>query len=159
MEVINTNINNEHKSMSSTDMSNGNTSDSSNERKKTRNKPTKAQQFKEERQKIILELENLMGLSETNRGVLLYDLEHNERLKEHLKEIIPQIRKYYKCGTWNYFIQPEENRDLIGLLKSILKNENYQLINKKKFLDITGVKKLYTQLYIINDEKIKNIFK
>ena len=38
MEVINTNINNEHKSMSSTDMSNGNTSDSSNERKRKTDK-------------------------------------------------------------------------------------------------------------------------
>jgi hypothetical protein len=66
MEVINTNINNEHKSMSSTDMSNGNTSDSSNE-KKRRNKLTKVQQFKEERQKIVLELENLMALTENNR--------------------------------------------------------------------------------------------
>jgi hypothetical protein len=152
MEVINTNINNEHKKIVELKKL-----DNSNDKRK--NKPTKAQLFKEERQKIVMELEKLMGLSETNRGVLLYDLEHNEKLKEYLQQIIPQIRKYYKCGTWNYFIQPEEYRDIIGLLKSILKNENYQLINKKKFLDITGVKKLYTQLYIINDEKIKNIFK
>ena len=158
MEVINTNINNEHKSMSSTDMSNGNTSDSSNERKKTRNKPTKAQQFKEERQKIVMELENLIGLTENNRGVLLHDLGKNDKLKEYLREIVPLIRRYYKCGTWNYFIQKEENRDIIGLLKSVFKTENFQLINKQKFLTIDGIKKQYTQIYIINDNKIKNLF-
>ena len=31
-----------------------------------------------------------MGLSGTNRGVLLYDLERNEELKKYLKEIVPE---------------------------------------------------------------------
>ena len=39
---------------------NENNSNSSNNSKKTRNKPTKAQIYKEERRKIILELEKLI---------------------------------------------------------------------------------------------------
>ncbi len=153
MQVINVGTIIESKSNSSTDISTGNVSDSSGEKRK-RNKLTKAQQFKEERQKIVLELEKLMGLTESNRGILLYDLEHNEKLKEYLKEQVENIKKYYKCGTWNYFIQKEENRDLIGLLKSILKNEKYKLINDKKYIEKNGNKKQYTYLHVINDERL-----
>ena len=152
MEVINTNINNEHKSMSSTDMSNGNTSDSSNERKR-RNKLTKAQQFKEERQKIVLELENLMGLTENNRGVLLHDLEHNEKLKEYLKEIVPDVKKFYKCGPWNYFVNQhtKEGEELseICLLRSIFKDEKYEIISRKKIKTIDNCKKHMTNLIFL----------
>ena len=129
-----------------------------NKKKKTRNKLTKAQQFREERNKIVSELENLIGITENNRGVLLYDLEKNDKLKEYLRVIVPNIKKYYKCGNWNYFIQKEENRDVIWLLKSIFKNEIFQLINKQKFLNIDGIKKQYTQIYIICDKNIKNLF-
>jgi hypothetical protein len=141
------------------DNSNENNSNSSNNSKKTRNKPTKAQTYKEERTKIILELEKLMGLNEKNRGVLLYDMEQNIQLKEYLTQIIPDIKKYYKCGNWNYFIQIEEKRDIIGLLKSVFKSEEYEFINKKKYLEKNGVKKQYTQIFIINDNKIKNLLK
>lgn len=151
MQVINEQVINENKSNTSTDISSGSLSDSSKEKRK-RNKLTKAQQFKEERQNLVLELEKLMGLTESNRGILLYDLEHNEKLKDYLKEQIENIKKYYKCGTWNYFIQKEENRDVIGLLKSILKNENYKLLNDKKYIDKDGIKKQYTYLHIINDK-------
>lgn len=153
MQVINEQVINENKSNTSTEISSGNTSDSSNEKRK-RNKLTKAQQFKEERQKLVLELEKLMGLTESNRGILLYDLEHNEKLKDYLKEQVENIKKYYKCGTWNYFIQKEENRDIIGLLKSILKNEKYKLLNDKKYIDKNGIKKQYTYLHFINDQQI-----
>ena len=98
-------------------------SDNMNENKKiekrTRNRPSKADRFIQEREELVKELEKMMGLTEENRGVLLYDLEHNEELKEYLKSKIPEIRKLYKCGCWNYFIQKEEKRDIIGLLKSI----------------------------------------
>jgi len=122
--------------------------------KKKRNKLTKAQQYKEERQKIVLELEKIIGLNENNRGILLYDLENNNILKKYLKEQLENIKKYYKCGSWNFFIQKEENRDIIGLLKSIFKNENYKLINDKKYIEKNGIKKQYTYLHIINDIKL-----
>ena len=115
---------------------NENNSNSSNNSKKTRNKPTKAQIYKEERRKIILELEKLIGLNEINRGVLLYNLEHNKQLKEYLKQNIPDIKKYYKCGTWNYFVNQhtKEGEELseISLLKAIFKDENYEIISRRK---------------------------
>ena len=95
-----------------------------------------------------------MGLTEENRGVLLYDLEHNEKLKEYLNEKIPEIRKLYKCGCWNYFIQKEENIDIIGLLKSIFKSEKYELVSKMKYTEREGEKKKYSHIYFFKDLNI-----
>ena len=100
-----------------------------------------------------------MGLTKEVRGVLLYDLEHNKELKEYLKDKIPEIRKLYKCGSWNYFIQKEENRDEIGLLKSIFKNEKYELVSKRILAEREGEKKQYVGLYFFKDLNINQYFK
>ena len=132
---------------------NENNSNSSNNSKKTRNKPTKAQIYKEERRKIILELEKLIGLNEINRGVLLYNLEHNKQLKEYLKQNIPDIKKYYKCGTWNYFVNQhtKEGEEIseISLLRAIFKDENYEIISRKKIKLMDGIKKHMTNLIFL----------
>lgn len=127
--------------------------------KRTRNRPSKAERYTEERVELIKELENKMGLTEEVRGVLLYDLEHNEELKDYLKNKIPEIRKLYKCGCWNYFIQKEEKRDIIGLLKSLFKSENYELVSKMKYTERDKEKKKYSHIYFFKDLNINQYFK
>jgi hypothetical protein len=136
-----------------------NVNDNNKRVKRTRNRPSKAERFSEEREELIKELEKIMGLTEEVRGVLLYDLEHNEELKLYLKDKIPEIRKLYKCGCWNYFIQKEENRDIIGLLKSIFKSEKYELVSKMKYTERDGEKKKYSHIYFFKDLNINQYFK
>ena len=146
-------------------ISDGNISneDSSNENvkreKRTRNRPSKSERYVNEREELIKELEKKMGLTEGVRGVLLYDLEHNKELKEYLKNKIPEIRRLYKCGSWNYFIQKEENRDEVGLLKSIFKSEKYELVSKMKYTERDGEKKKYSHIYFFKDLNINQYFK
>mgnify|MGYP000350535323 CR=1 FL=1 len=49
------------------------------------------------------------------------------------------------CNEWNTIveevIQKEEKRDIIGLLKSILKSEKYELVSKMKYTERDGEKK------------------
>ena len=145
--------------------SQGNTSNSDNVNdngkrvKRTRNRPSKADRYVEEREELIKELEKMMGLTEEVRGVLLYDLENNKELKEYLKNKIPEIRKLYKCGSWNYFIQKEEKRDIIGLLKSIFKSEKYELVSKRIFAERKCEKKQYSGIYFFKDLNINQYFK
>jgi hypothetical protein len=65
----------------------------------------------------------------------------------------------YKCGCWNYFIQKEENRDIICLLKSIFKNEKYELISKRTVSERANEKKQYSQLYFFKDLNLNQHFK
>ena len=118
---------------------------------KKRNKKTKAQTFKNERKIFIDELEKKVGLTEHDRGITLYELEKNEELKKYLKNKIPEIQKIYKCGSWNYFLKLNSNSKVseISLLKSIFKNENFNLLNKKTNIVIEGNKQPCTKLFFI----------
>lgn len=152
MEVINTNINNEHKSMSSTDMSNGNTSDSSNERKRR----TKKELFKNERDEIIKNLNELLDLNNNKNSVFYYELENNENVKEYVRNNIENIRKYFKTGTWGYFsndpLKGQGNE--VGLIRTLYTDCDYDIISKRKVVKISGEKKQTTELYFV-----KGIFK
>jgi hypothetical protein len=138
---------------------NNNLESKSQNEKRKRNRQSKAEIHSEEREELVKELEKKMGLTEEVRGVLLYDLEHNEELKEYLKTKIPEIRKLYKCGSWNYFIQKEENRNIIGLLKSIFKSEKYKLKPSRMMAERGGNKKQYCTILFYREynlaEKIK----
>lgn len=131
--------------------------------KRTRNRPSKAEKFIEEREELIKELEKMMGLTEDIRVVLLYDLEHNEELKEYLKKNIPEIRKLYKCGTWNYFVKQHtkegEEISIICLLKSIFKSEKYELVSKMKYAERYSEKKKYSHIYFFKDLNLNQYFK
>ncbi len=81
-----------------------------------------------------------------------------EATNEYLKNKIPEIRKLYKCGCWNYFIQKEEKRETIGLLKSIFKSENYELISKRILAERENKKKQYSGIYFFKDLNMKQYF-
>lgn len=128
-----------------------------------RNRLSKAERYKKEREEFILELEKKIGLTEDIRGVLLYDLEHNENLKEYLKKKIEEIKKLYKCGTWNYFVKQHtkegEKLSEISLLKCILKSEKYKLKTSRLVAERGGTKKQYSAIFFYKEynliEKIK----
>ena len=128
--------------------SDNNKSDNNKNEKKKRNRPCKRERYEKERKELMLELEKMMGLTDERRGILLYDLEHNEELKEYLKSKETEIKRMYKCGCWNYFIQ-KEGRSEIGLLKSILKNEKYELSTRRRLTAREGIKKIYIEIYFI----------
>jgi hypothetical protein len=158
MLKIDMNILNETNSINTPDMSISNEMNT-NERvvkmKRTRKRPSKLERFQKEHEQLCMELEELMGLNEEVRGVLLYDLEKNERLKEHLIKNLDLIKRTYRFGNWNYFIKPEEERDPIGLLKSIFKTDGYELITRLKYTERDGIKKKYSQIFWIKKMKAK----
>jgi hypothetical protein len=63
-----------------------------------------------------------MGLSDSKRDILLCDLENNNELKKYLNNKISDIQKFYKCGSWNYFIKLNSNSEVseIALLKQYI---------------------------------------
>ena len=97
---------------------------------------------------IINEINGMIGLDKGNH-VILYDLEHNEELKRRLNELVPEIKKYYKCGNWGYFSTDEKKGmgNEIGLLKALYKNEDYEITSKRKMCIRDSIKKLQVELY------------
>ena len=102
--------------------------------------------FKEEREKLINKLNVIIGISTNKNSFILHDID-NDIVKNKIKELVPEVKKYYKYGSWHYF-KEEEKQDEIGLLKSIYKYSDYVLTNKKKILERDGVKKQHTEIHI-----------
>ena len=141
------NNNNDEISQEYTSNSDNPTDDNKME-KKSRNRACKSERYTEEREEIIKELNTITGLDKDNR-VILYDLEHNEKLINKLKEKIPEIRRLFKTGNWGYFSKDELKGmgNEIGLLKAIYKNEGYDITSKRKICEREGIKKLHIELH------------
>lgn len=117
--------------------------------KRRRNRLNKSEKYQNERSIFIHELESKIGLTEQIRGILIYDLEKNEELKRYLEENIELIKRIFKHSNWNYF--RNEDADVIALLKSIFKSENYSLTSKRKLLILNNVKKQYNYIFFIKN--------
>ncbi len=138
------------------DSNGGNTSNSDNPNengkrmKKTRNRPCKDERFAKEREEIILSLNNIIGLTNENNSIPIYKLEKMELLKIKLNELLPDIKKYYKCGGWGYIVAENKERgsgNLITLLRSIYDNSGYKIYSKQKVLIKDGFKERGTVYY------------
>ena len=136
MQVIN-----ENKS-SSTDISNGNISDSSKERKRK----TKKEKYILERENFINQIYKISGFDKKD-FVSIKEIENNEDLKSYLLNNIILIKKYWKTGLWSYFTNKNSN-DIITLFRTLMNNSNYSLYSKQKVLIINGEKKRCSVYYI-----------
>ena len=124
--------------------SNDNNSNS-DKKKIRRNKKT---YYSNERENIFQQLKSLMKMNEDN-SVLLIQLQDNSDLKKKLIDSIDEIKKYYRCSTWGYFvaINNGEKGDEITLLRSIFKDHDYKIFSKDIVTEYNGLKKRYTKLY------------
>jgi type II secretory ATPase GspE/PulE/Tfp pilus assembly ATPase PilB-like protein len=139
----------------------GNTSNSDNQNdngkrpkseKKTRNRLTKKQQFVNERHELINELNIALGLN-NKKTVTLYYIENSVELKNKIDEIDHKIRKYFKSGTWNYYIQKSNNEPspLIGLIRAIYRDEGWTMTTKDIYINIDDKKIRTTNYYFIKE--------
>ncbi len=140
MEVINEQTIIESKSNSSTDISSGNISDSSGEKKRR----TKKELFKNERDELIKNLNKILGLDNKN-SIFYYELENNNEAIEYIKKNIENIRTYFKTGTWGYFSNDplKGMGNEIGLIRTLYTDCDYDITSKSKTNIYNNVKKQY----------------
>ena len=117
--------------------------------KKTRNKLTKKQQFVKEREQIINQLNNILGISQEKNTFYLYDIVNSEETKNKIHSLEEDIKKYFKCGTWYYF-KTTNNDDAqeIGLIRNIYKDEGWLMTKKDISLKIDDKRHRTTQYYL-----------
>jgi phosphoserine aminotransferase len=133
------------------DSQGGNTSNSDNineNGKRMKKRSTKKELYEKERNEIIKELNEIIGINENNNGIFLYELEKNEKIKEYIKNNIKRIRKYHKTGTWGYFSNDllKGKGNEIGLIRTLYIDNDYDILSKLKINNFDNIKKQYTQL-------------
>jgi hypothetical protein len=117
--------------------SQGNTSNSDNVnengKRMKRNRLTKKQQFKKEREEVINKINNILGLTTTNNKIYIYKILTNDKIKEEIKELgNTDIKKYFKVGTWSYYKDDHNNHSEINLIKAVYKDSDYEIYSKQK---------------------------
>ena len=119
-----------------------------NEDKKIRQRKNKSEKYTIERQEILEELCVIMGMNVKNYYTL-YELEKNEKLNKRIEELIPEIKKCYRCSALGYFSKNKTTDNNISLLKALFKMQNYEILTKRRQLEYENVKKLHTELHFI----------
>ena len=116
------------------------------EEKKSRS--DKKNHYLNEREKIISKLIKMSNLDDDN-SALYVQLKSNVDLKNELKNMILEIKKYYRCSSWGYFVSLKKgvNCDEITLLKAIFKDQGYKIFSKDVVTEYNHEKKRYTKIY------------
>ena len=132
-------------------MSNNNSDNSSCNIKKIRRNKKKV--YEKQRNNIFNNLINLINNSKDGEYIFLVDLYENNDLKNYINDNIDNIRKYYRCSSWGYFVSENHNQqgDIITLLKSILKDHDYDIYRKDITAEKNNIKKRYTTIRLINN--------
>ena len=97
--------------------------------------------------KLLNEIINMMNLDENN-SILSIELENNQKLKDKLLNSIDDVKKYYRCSSWGYFVSEnnEEKGDPISLLRAIFKDHGYSIYSKKITCEYNRIKQRYIKL-------------
>lgn len=97
-------------------------------------------------------LHNKFSGARRDKSILLAQLKDNQPLINYLISITDNIKKYYRCSTWGYFVainnsSSGEIGDEITLLKAIFKDHDYKIFSKDITTEYKNVKKRYTTLF------------
>ena len=126
-----------------------NISDKSENIKNKKNRKNKKLLYEKERDEIINNLNTFTNLNDKNNSIFDIELYNNKDLIDYLRNNSSNIKKYYRCSTWGYFVSENNNQkgDEITLLKAIYKDHGYDIFRKDTTHEFFGVKKRYTKLY------------
>lgn len=108
--------------------------------------------YHNERTEIINNIINFINNSKDGEYIFLIDLYDNKNLIKYINDNINNIKKFYRCSSWGYFVAINNNQqgDVITLLKSILKDHGYEIYRKDITAEKNNIKKRYTTIRIIN---------
>lgn len=76
--------------------------------------------FKQEREKILQRLYDIVGVTEDNKRFFLYDIENGKI--DAIMALQDDVRKYFNAGSWAIFCKEEVVRPYMSLIRSILKD-------------------------------------
>ncbi len=120
-------------------------------RKRCKKRSTKKEMYEVERKEIIKEILETIKINEENKTFILHDIENSLELKNKINELEERIKKYYKTGNWNFYIQRNngDTSPIIGLLRTLLRENDIDLTKKDISLQLDGKKIRTTKYYLM----------
>ena len=89
--------------------------------------------YENEQNKIVNKIINILQL-DSNNSITLYKLDNDINKQNQISNLIPEIRKYFKCNCIVGVLHPEKvQRPWLSILKHILKIKYKIIINDIQF--------------------------
>jgi hypothetical protein len=83
--------------------------------------------FKEERKKILTDLLNIVGITETNKIFYSHIIDENEETQKQILAFENEIETYFKVSSWPAYKEQSRHtleRRYLSILKSVIKEMN-----------------------------------
>ena len=111
-------------------------------------RPAKKDMYVAERQKILDELKEILGITEENKTFYMYDIDNNEEIQNKILKLKDAAKLYFNAGNWAIFLKENVKKPHMSLLKCILKDMGHEFLNSHGTITRNG-KKIKSQLYYI----------
>lgn len=85
-------------------------------------RPNKDLKYAKERKMVLDNLLNILNVTKDNNIFYIDDLEKNNIQQQQILDLEEDVKKFFSCSTWTYFVRSDIDKKYISLTKSILKN-------------------------------------
>jgi hypothetical protein len=109
---------------------------------------TKSDIFKVYREKVIEKFNIILEMNPENMSFYLYHLEHSQHKQEQIIALVPEIKRYFKCGCWSYFAKGTK-KGYLSLIRSVYKDMGCVITRRNTTISVNN-QLIYTQIYVIN---------
>lgn len=99
--------------------------------------------FKKEKEYVILKMNSILGITKDYESIVVEELNDVNGEKYHqIIDMIPDIKKYFKCGSWRYFTSHSEKPSL--LVKNLYYAYGYEVKQSRETVstDVTHYLKI-----------------
>lgn len=113
-----------------------------------KNRSTKKDLYKKEQEVILNKINIILNINKDNNTIYLCDIENDQNKKKLIFDLLDEIKKVFKTGSWGFFKKEICKENHFLLCKTIYKEMGYQIITKP--IDITrNNEKIRTTKYTI----------
>jgi len=90
--------------------------------------PKQVDKYTKERQDVLDKMFSILGINEKSNTFLLHELDSNVDKQNQILQLEPEIKKYFVCGTWNCFTDPNIKRKYLSIIKNTVKHMGLQIM-------------------------------
>jgi len=94
--------------------------------------PKQVDKYTNERQEVLNQMFQILGIDESNNKFLLHELDANVEKQNRILELEPNIKKYFICGKWNCFTDPTVKRKYLSIIKCLLKDMGFSVMSARR---------------------------
>ena len=113
----------------------------------------KSELYYKEQNLVIDKIIHILGITDENNTITLYDIDNNDTMKLQLMKLIPEIRKWFSFAHINPISNPDNyKRPYLTIIKQITKHKwNIEYKDYRIYKDNTIIR---TQLYTFTKKTI-----